>query len=481
MKLNRYFFIALIFLSVLAGCAANRPCRTTLPTYPGDVTNRPAALAPIDPNTSATIETHPGFNIGYVEFDDQGWFWAHRQWEAVTNAIENEAANDTNGLTIIVFVHGWKNNADFNNGNVNTFRSVLTNLSSALYPRKVFGVYVGWRGLSVKSDYFPLPFGEELSFYNRKNAAERIGHQGSATQVFTELETMQDELNDTNSRPNFKRTELVIIGHSFGGELVYSAISQILIERLVQATRHNGRDRVRSLGDLVVLLNPAFEASQYNNLMSLATSHEIKYQTNQSPVLAILTSKSDWATGLAFPLGMRLAALNEKTRPSRGIKEQWLFNVHKQETRDEKAAIVEAVGHDDDYINYDLNYTNYDENTSGYTSQYKLAKIISESNSLRHALLANNAANSEMQMMPYIFAHSEGTNNYACILQPRTTTTNRYVLKPGNPFLNVALDPHIMDGHNDVANPVLLTFLRDFILFSHTNSLYQYPSPSNSN
>ncbi len=470
MKSHQYYIIVIGLLFTLVGCTTNRPYRTGLPVHLGDDTDRPANLVPINPTNSAVIETNAGFNIGYVEFDDQGWFWSHKQWQAVKQEIGNEAANDTNGLTIIVFVHGWKNNADFNCGNVDTFRTVLTNLSNTLYPRKVFGVYVGWRGLSVKSDYFPIPFGEELSIYNRKNTAERIGHQGSATQVFTELEMMQD---DFNTRTNLPRTELIIIGHSFGGQLVFSAISQLLTERLVLATRHNGKNRVKSLGDLVILLNPAFEASLYNNLISLATSPDIIYPPDQSPVLAILTSKTDWATGLAFPLGMYLSSWNEKTRPSRGTNEMWLFNVKKGETQDEKAAIMEAVGHDDDYISYDLNYTNYGVTPPESSSDAKLEKLISDSNSLRHTLLENNAATNMAEMTPYVFAHSEGTNNYACILQPRTN--NAYAFKPGNPFLNVALDPHIMNGHDDIANPVLLAFLRDFILFSHTNSIKENP------
>lgn len=472
MKSHRNYIVVIGLLLALVGCTANRPYRTSLPVQPGDdTTDRPANLAPINPINSETIETNAGFNIGYVEFDDQGWFWSHKQWQAVKNEIETEAKNDTNGLTIIVFVHGWKNNADFDNTNVETFRTVLTNLSGILKKRKVFGVYVGWRGWSVKSDFFPVPLGEEMSFYNRKNAAERIGHQGSATQVFTELSVMQDEFN---TRTNLPRTELIIIGHSFGGQLVFSAISQILTERLVMATRDNGKDRVRSLGDLVILLNPAFEASQYNNLISLATSPDIVYPPDQAPVLAILTSKTDWATGLAFPLGMHLSSWNAENRPSHGVKEMWLFNVKKGETRDEKASIMESVGHDDEYINYDLNYTNYGINTPESPDDLKLEKLISDSNSLRHTLLANNAATNMAEIKPYIFAHVGGTNNYACILQPRTNSP--YAFKPGNPFLNVALDPHIMDGHNDIANPVLLAFLRDFILFSHTNSINENPT-----
>jgi hypothetical protein len=446
-KLPEIFPLLLLAAGLLAGCAVNRPYRTTLPVYPGADTNRPASAPPLgNPATSPTIEKNAGFNIGYVELDDQGWFWSHKQWRAVKDEITNEAAQSPDGLTMIVFVHGWKNNADFDNGNVQMFRGVLTNLAATLGPRKVFGVYLGWRGLSAKSDLLPIPLGKGLTFYHRKSVAERIGHQGAATQVFTELEMMQDEFNAQNRSPE-SRAELFIIGHSFGGQLVYSAISQVLIERLVLASHQHDAQRVRSLGDIVILLNPAFEASLFHNIYALANSRDIVYPPDQTPVLAIFTSKSDWATGLAFPAGRRLSSWFESKRPSHGDEEKWLFNVRKEETKNQKAAIYKSVGHDDDYLNYDLNFTNY--------------AAAPRQASLQETLRENNAATGRAVMQPYIFAHT----NYACILQPRPSAV------AGAPFLNVTVDPRIMDGHNDIANPHMVNFLRDFILFTRTNYL----------
>lgn len=463
---------------MLVGCATkNEPFRKNLPVPPNlpqDYTNRPVNQPAINPTHALTIETNADFKIGYVEFDDQGWFWSHQQWVAVKNEIENEAANSTQGLTIIVFVHGWKNNADYNNDNVKMFRSVLTSLSQTMTPRKVFGVYVGWRGLSIKSDYFPMPAGEELSFYHRKDVAERIGHQGAATQVFTELEIMQEDLNVYNKSNNIPRTELVIIGHSFGGQLVYSAISQVLTERLVTATRH--KKPLQSFGDLVILVNPAFEASLYNNLISLATSDEISYPTNQRPVLAIFTSKSDEATGFWFPLGRHMSTWYEKTRPSKGPDEEWLFNVRKGTTADERNAILETVGHDQDFITYDLIYTNYGIHFPTPGNMSSREKLIQTIRFHQNVLAANNTANSATAMIPYVFTNSIGSTNYACILQPRK---NGYAYKRANPFLNVAVDTQIIRDHNDINNPVFLNFLRDFIFFTRTNSPNDYANYPN--
>jgi hypothetical protein len=471
---GQIFCLAILFL-LAAGCVANRPHRTYLPVPSKNIaTNGP----PCNPATDSVIETNADFKIGFVELDDQGWFWGHRQWKAVKDQINSEEQSATNGLSIVVFVHGWENNADYNCGNVKTFREVLTNLSTEFSeespPRKVIGVYVGWRGLTVST-----PVIQYLTFYNRKNTATRIGHQGSATQVFTELETMQDTFNEPKAPNSPTRTELIIIGHSFGGQLVYSAISQILIERLVHATHKNNEpglpladfERVRSLGDLVVLLNPAFEASQYNNLISLATSPDLKYRADQMPVLAILTSKTDEDTGFWFHLGMTLGTADEATRPSKGSQETNLFNIPKDQTCDEKKAIVESVGHDEDYINYDLIYTNYGLNMPKFYSNSPTAMVETKNYSTRNALLINNNAANPTNFLPLVFRHSTGSTNYAYILQP--LTNNPYSFNPRNPVLNVAVDSKIMKDHVDIANTNLIAFLKDFIIFSHSNTMMQ--------
>jgi hypothetical protein len=55
------------------------------------------------------------------------------------------------------------------------------------------------------------------------------------------------------------------MGHSFGGAMVYSAVANVLKSRIVDAqvkTRLSGSEEpIVGFGDLVVLANPAFEAS----------------------------------------------------------------------------------------------------------------------------------------------------------------------------------------------------------------------------
>jgi len=483
MKTKLYYSCSCILIAALTillwGCSTdNMPYRNSIPVPPGTPQadlDRPADMPPIDSVTNACIERHDNFNIGYVELDDQGWFWAHNQWAAVKNEIEQEHSNAIHGLTIVVFVHGWKNNAAYDNGNVEMFRGVLANLSSNISPRKIFGVYVGWRGWSIKNDYFPVPAGQELSFYHRKDVAERIGHQGPATQIFTELEGAQDDFNEFNRSNNVPPTELIIIGHSFGGQLVYSAISQILTERLVMANHNKG---LKSFGNLVILVNPAFEASLYNNLISLATSDDIHYPPDQKPVLAIFESKGDSANGFWFPVGRFFSTWYEKIRPGGTNKNEiWMFNVRKNGTANEKVAIQKTVGFDQQFINYDLNYTNYGTNRPPSLSGPGREGVVDAVLSQQEVLRANNTVKDPVELKPYTFVNStnspNGTNYYACTLQPRT---NGYSFKSRNPFLNVAVDKTIINNHTDINNPIFLAFLRNFILFTETN----FPSENKS-
>ena len=88
------------------------------------------------------------------------------------------------------WVHDRKNNAAYDNENVEMFRAELTELGKAEQnqsgpdqhpPRKIVGVYAGWRGLSAKWEPF-----KELSFWERKNTAHKIGY-GAMTEPLADL------------------------------------------------------------------------------------------------------------------------------------------------------------------------------------------------------------------------------------------------------------------------------------------------------
>jgi hypothetical protein len=103
----------------------------------------------------------------------------------------------------------------------------------------------------------------------------------------------------------------VIIGHSFGGMIVYSALAQSLIE----AASLPASEVVPSFADLVLLVNPAFEAVRYLAIYDLRSERDARgYTPRQLPVFVSVTALNDWATGYAFPAGMLISLIEERTR-----------------------------------------------------------------------------------------------------------------------------------------------------------------------
>jgi hypothetical protein len=447
-SMNIFLTLAAIALGVLLlltiGCTANRPFRTSV--APCDTSQAGAACR------EAVIETAPDYTLGFVEFDDQGWFWNRRQLDAVEKMIRAEAGLDqpTNaqGIVIVLFLHGWKNNASYDNENVGMFRATLKELNKAEQvqsslatrkARKIVGVYAGWRGLSATLEPF-----KELSFWERKNTAQEIGH-GAMTELLAVLENLQTASNKARG-PGAPRTELIIVGHSFGGAAVYSAISQIVTERFVDTIEHGVP--LKPLGDVVILLNPAFEASRHYNLNELAVSIS-HYPESQRPVLAIFTSEGDWATHYAFPIGRFFSTIFQKQRHD----------------KPQGAANRKAVGWFKPFITHELIYdAKAKVNSTGHTTlnpqtqehqphdQQKLQASIRNVDSQRQKWHPNAAT-------PATYSFDD------CTLNPKAS------FRPGDPFMIVSVDKKIMSGHNDITNPILINFLREFVLFCQTNPL----------
>jgi hypothetical protein len=409
----------------VVGCVPNQQYRT---------------VDSLDP-AKAVIESTDEYKLGFVEFDDQGWFWDRSQLTKVQDMIRTEAGIDhephtPQGVIILVFVHGWKHNAESNDGNVDAMRSVLSQLSEAEKaqkdhaPRKVVGVYVGWRGLAEEVEPF-----EELSFWGRKETAHRVGGYGGLTELLVDLELLQKQ--SIGSHPP-SRTELIIIGHSFGGAALYSALGQIITERFLFTVGQKKNRRLKPLGDQVILLNPAFEAARYYDLDQMVRAFP-NYSDDQRPVLSIFTSKTDWATHYAFPFGRTLSSLSDS------------FSSDKQ-----KQASLQAVGWYKDFITHHLDYN---ENASFPVTENPVTKTVRPS--LDQEFLLKSHENIKTRRDEWL-AENGPSQDY-----PFDKTVLRPVkgFPARDPFLIVSVDRRVMDGHSDITNPVLLNFLREYIQF----------------
>lgn len=149
-------------------------------------------------------------DLGVIEFDDQGVFWSVDQLEALLLRIKQRNDEVTTGIVLVLFIHGWKHNADPDRPSnmLASFKDTLVSIAKKQLvagprsPDRVIGVYIGWRGLSA--DY---PILRELTFWGRRATAERVASLIVRESLFRIILV-------TEERPQSK---CLFVGHSMGG------------------------------------------------------------------------------------------------------------------------------------------------------------------------------------------------------------------------------------------------------------------------
>ncbi len=434
-----------ILLMALVGCAPHKIYRTnySLCTSSDPVTEcQEHALQEYD----NPAEPDDGYFLGFIEFDDQGQIFDRAQMWAVLDYLNGKVGSDD--LLMIVFVHGWKHNAAPLDGNIETFRHTLSALSAtesafnrdAGRPdRRVAGIYIGWRGASIT-----WPVLEQITFWDRKNTAHKVG-RGGVMEVLSRLELIQltkDSMVDSER----SGTRLVVVGHSFGGAVVYSAVPQVLEERLVHTVGPAGTvGNARGFGDLVVLINPAFEALRFTPLSDMSTERGT-YFPDQLPVLAILTSEADSATGTAFPMGRWFSTLFEKERTmtrKNGVTRE-------QESIDQRDANVTAVGHFDPYRTHYLAPSQGDDTAIPQDREQMQALAARQS-----VELFNDVRQQWRDDRP-----GSRIEFYKSVLERTTDSAGR------NPYLLIRVNRELIHDHNHITDPRVIEFIKQLILIS---------------
>lgn len=219
------------------------------------------------------------------------------------------AEDDEQDVILIVFVHGWQHDARSDDDNLSAFRVLLSETvdhekkqaSPGARPRPVLGLFVGWRGLS---DFGLGSVVADATFWGRQAAGQRVA-TGSVRELFGRLRHYRNHRRNRGGSPL-----LVIVGHSFGGMIVFSALAQSLIEA---ASAPVGR-LTPGFADLVLLVNPAIEGARYIPIYDLVASAAFQARTTrQLPVFICAQANNDAPVGLVFPLGNAGRAIDEAT------------------------------------------------------------------------------------------------------------------------------------------------------------------------
>lgn len=415
----------------IVGCAQITPFRTELkPVAKPCIAVKVPSECPRDAFYVAQTpwsEPGDGIPIGIIEFDDQGALQSRTFKDEIMNRIRG--LTDEHSTLTVVFAHGWLNNASPDNENLEHFQAMLKGIATAdreicenrtCAGRKVVGVYLAWRGMSATVQPF-----KSLSFWNRKSRAHRVGQDG-ATEVLAELAKMK-AVGSTDPK---KKSRLILIGHSFGGALIYSATQQLLMK---DAAFVPGTDKSvpRTTADLVILVNPAFEAARLTSLHEKAA--EMNFPETQSPILAIFTSETDKATKWAFPLGRHFSSLFTKYNPGRP-----------EQSKLDRT----AVGHYPGYQTHELclmdknadlatrldSVCEWQRFRKGETDDWNLGRVVLERKDL---------VKKEPQRM--------------------------------NPYYNVAVDDAIISGHSGIWEPeFFMEFISRFVTVQEAKPCYMY-------
>lgn len=274
-----------------------------------------------------------------IQIDDYGAFWDPVVANRALDAVEVAAAK-TNTI-VVLFIHGWHHNAAIGDSNAEDFAESLHQIRVKLDDNpdgkpgpyrqsrerltgdgdvKIIGIYIGWRGKSL-----PMPL-NYLTFWGRKAAAERVG-QGDLREFLLKLNGVYKNRNAVIPDGQKKLfMGMVSFGHSFGGQVLFRAVRGTLEDELIRATSRRlagdqkQLDSLSGFGDMVVLINPALEALQYDRLHKL--HKQLSYDRNQTPLLMVLSAETDFARQFFFPIGRWFDTL---FRPSfrKGQRELW--------------------------------------------------------------------------------------------------------------------------------------------------------------
>ena len=279
-------------MPLLVACTGFAPHRSDVgATCPLTIDGKPSAPG----CEQAAMEKSPVFDLAVVELTDQGWLHSRQQFDNAL-ALAQPRDNDTREVQLILFVHGWQHSGDFDDRDIMKFREViLPSFAQGGRSRglRTVGIYVGWRGKSIA-----LEGVNNVTFYDRKATAEHVA-RGSIRELISQLRARHE------GSPGLPRARVTLIGHSFGGLIVYNAIAESLLDTLVRSPQGQP---ARPIVDLALVLNPAFEASRFEPLFQAALLRQGPAEGGR-PIFASITSSDDSATRLAFPIGRTVNSL----------------------------------------------------------------------------------------------------------------------------------------------------------------------------
>lgn len=471
--------LTVIGLGCLAGCThlyrtEEKTASPCIPDTNGALSSQDATRCGSAQAEYAAQDGKFSYTLYFLEFDDQGWPYAGGAYvERVLQEIKEKLAGNARTkhncvepgaktAHLIVYVHGWKHTAASGDGNVQNFRKLVSESARAecqgpTSRREVIGIYVGWRGRPTETPE-ALGFLDNLTFWDRKSAAIDVA-QGNLREFFARLDAMVDRVNDADER---KPVRMLMVGHSFGGHILLTALGGSVLANLAQVVDDNPYDaaqcRERALrrdGDLIVLVNPAIEGTRFEPLFSVGSKW--KLPCYKAPILISVTSTGDWATGTFFPIGRWFSTWFES------------YTSTEQRTMDRQ-----ALGHSEPLITHELGLKTDGKLFEGHpapvgdceaawqTATPEIGRAVSAEFRNERQFLARLDAGQDLAEKPRVFCAG-------AILVPRAGRQGAMTSWRA-PLMNIRAQASLVANHNDIYNPRFVSFLRELYMDTLTKS-----------
>ncbi|MEM9547847.1 MAG: hypothetical protein AAGA77_17825 [Bacteroidota bacterium] len=296
------------------------------------------------------------FDLGIIEVDEEGQLSHPKQLENIGDRIRSVREQDK--AIVVGFIHGWHNNADWDNAFLKSFRKLLKALlvrELEAHRRRVIGVYIGWNGRSEEGFgkwIGRIPLINVTTFRDRYRAAERTGQGEALSETLVEL-TSACKMPLGNSDP----VPLILIGHSMGAFILQNAFLELLkhpgdplvlpTHRINYAVTTKRSDDEEVLApDLLLSLNSAADSNVAKNINKwlLDKKWEKRFETSKAevkvapynpPLLISATSSNDLAVGFFWKIG-QLSRKSSTTGFDKAIATH-NFKKSKMEAKCEKA------------------------------------------------------------------------------------------------------------------------------------------------
>jgi hypothetical protein len=198
----------------------------------------PDAPSRVQPGIGAFQPNDANYQLAVIRFEDSGAASDLRELPLAVECIE-QARNAPNGAVVMVFIHGWHHNAEWDidtdtgDKHFAAFRQVLKALTlreaeryDATGPkgRRIVGVYVGWNGDPPGSLLPSLGFLTHASFWDRGKTAETIGGGADLRNALAKIFTATKAPNQAIAT----ESPLILVGHSMGALILESAFLALL-------------------------------------------------------------------------------------------------------------------------------------------------------------------------------------------------------------------------------------------------------------